>query len=208
LNQETSRGAAIEARVEVTPEVYEAERQAITFNYFCLPHGYGWVFPTSEGTLNCGVCAWAGRPHLPRAVDDFLARSFPPGAIRQVQTHGHVIPLYSGHRQIATRRVCLVGDAASLVDPISGEGIRFALESGALAADVIAEQAGAAGGADCRAYQSAIHEGIGQYLEHLRRFVQFIFLDAPEFFYQKFILEGVNYARVASRLEVGAGGQL
>jgi flavin-dependent dehydrogenase len=51
--------------------------------------------------------------------------------------HGHPIPLYLGRQRIATRRTLLVGDAAGLVDPFNGEGIRFAIKSGKLAAEAI-----------------------------------------------------------------------
>lgn len=195
LNRDVTRGPALDAEVEVVPEVYDAHNHIVTFNFFCLPHGYGWIFPKGQGLLSCGVCAWAGRPKLAGALDDFLARSLPPGGVRRVETYGHAIPLYSGARQIATRRACLVGDAANLVDPVMGEGIGFALQSGALAADVIA---GLLDGGDtlpeagCRAYQALIHDGLGARLDHLLRFVQIVFLGAPELFYERFIL-GENH---------------
>jgi geranylgeranyl reductase family protein len=136
LNRGAILGAAMDAEVEVTPEVYEAERERATFNFFCLPNGYGWIFP-KDGYLSCGVGAWRNATHLPAALNAYLERSLPPGSIRARRTLGHAIPLYSGRRTIATRRVCLAGDAASLVDPILGEGIRFAMLSGRLAADTI-----------------------------------------------------------------------
>jgi len=50
---------------------------------------------------------------------------------------GHPLPIYTHREQISTSRILLVGDAAGLVDPFSGEGIRFAIKSGRLAADAI-----------------------------------------------------------------------
>jgi len=200
LNQGGTRGLAIEAEVVSSPEIFAAEKQTATFNFFCLPHGYGWIFPRREGLLNCGVVAWAGHPRLPEALEEFLARSFPAGKIRLARTYVHTIPLYSGPKAIASRRACLVGDAASLVDPVMGEGIRYAMLSGALAAEVIAGLNGIRldsathavpvwGEGDCRVYQSLIYAGIGQSLEHLRRFIQLVFLGAPDFFYRKVILK-------------------
>ena len=52
-------------------------------------------------------------------------------------THGHPIPVYTRREKIATARALLVGDAAGLVDPLSGEGIRYAVKSGRLAAQAI-----------------------------------------------------------------------
>ena len=212
LNPAAASGLAVDAEVEVNPDVYEAHRETATFDFFCVPHGYGWIFPKGPGLLSCGVGAWAGRPNLMRGVRDLLIRHFPDGSARLIRTRGHPIPLYAGHQTIATRRVCLTGDAASLVDPVMGEGIRFALQSGLLAGDVVAGLSGVAPGAtdahttapqgqaDCRRYQALIHEGLGQQLDNVRRFVQFVFLQAPEFFYRKFVREGIGYGAVAAGL--------
>jgi len=48
---------------------------------------------------------------------------------------GHPIPLYLRREPIATRRALLVGDAAGLADPLTGEGISLAMLSGRLAAE-------------------------------------------------------------------------
>ncbi|HSE82935.1 MAG TPA: hypothetical protein VLB01_00135, partial [Thermodesulfobacteriota bacterium] len=54
---------------------------------------------------------------------------------------GHQIPIGGGRgREILnTRRGLLVGDAAGLADPITGEGIYFALMSGKIGADVVSK---------------------------------------------------------------------
>ena len=194
LNQGHMQGLAIDTEVEVTSSVFEQERPFATFNFFCIPHGYGWIFP-KNGLLSCGVGAWQGRPQLKRYMDDFLDQSFPAGTIRTVKSYGHIIPLYTQHRQIATRRTCLVGDAASLADPIMGEGIRFALLSGALAAEVLATDTD-----DLRAYQQKIHAGIGQNHQNLYQVAAQIFYCAPEFYYRKFVLGGLHSAFLSSEV--------
>jgi flavin-dependent dehydrogenase len=50
---------------------------------------------------------------------------------------GYPLPIYHGGGRIGTRRVLLAGDAAGLVDPFTGEGIRLAIRSGRLAAEAI-----------------------------------------------------------------------
>jgi geranylgeranyl reductase family protein len=206
LNQNAPCGLAMSADVEVVPEIFEVEKEQATFNFFCLPHGYGWIFP-KNGYLSCGVGSWQGPRNsgLPKTMDDFLNKSFPSGSICSIKRLGHPIPAYAGQRDIATRRVCLVGDAASLVDPIMGEGIRFALQSGMLAADVIISltrgepvsgihpEAVTWENGACRVYQKLIHDRLGQDLDILYRFALPIFQDAPEFFYRKFILPGYSY---------------
>ena len=58
-------------------------------------------------------------------------------SLEGVPLHGHPIPVYTRPETIATRRIFLVGDAAGLVDPFSGEGIRLAVKSSRLAANAI-----------------------------------------------------------------------
>ena len=160
--------------------------------------------------MSCGVGAWRGNTQVRQALDQFLARSFPAGSIRSIHVTAHAIPLYSGPREIATRRVCLVGDAANLVDPILGEGIRFAMVSGKLAADTVLRQIqpepgdGATTG-DCRDYQAAVQRVIGGPLGGLYQVVTPIFLKAPEFFYRKFVLTGQNYFGLSQQLAARLG---
>jgi flavin-dependent dehydrogenase len=205
LNQNTAYGMAIDAEVRIAPDVFEAEKERATFNYACLPKGYGWIFPKKD-YLSCGIGSYLGQKSLTGEMDLFLKKSFPPGSIRSVKRLSHPIPLYSGHKKIATQRVCLVGDAANLVHPISGEGIRYALQSGAMAADVLIGlmQSGSISDIgpevpkrekrDCHTYQKKIHQTIGNEMNILYRFLVPFFWDAPEFFYRKFFLEGHGYA--------------
>lgn len=58
-------------------------------------------------------------------------------SIRGQPRSGHPLPLYSRREPISTARSLLAGDAAGLVDPFTGEGIRFAIKSGRLAAEAI-----------------------------------------------------------------------
>jgi geranylgeranyl reductase family protein len=211
LNRDPTMGIAMDAEVDVDAAVYEQERTRATFNYFCLPNGYGWIFPKA-GHLSCGVGAWRGNIQIRHALDDFLARSFPAGSMRSVRVSAHSIPLYSGDRDIATRRVCLVGDAANLVDPILGEGIRFAMVSGTLAADTIVNavsgRADAAQFGDCRDYETSIRRHLGAPLGGLYHVISPIFLKAPAFFYRKFVLTGQSYfglsQQLASKLRAAA----
>jgi len=204
LNKRAFKGLAVDARVEVPEAVYEEKRAFATFNYNCIPNGYGWIFP-KKGYLSCGIGSLTENRGLVRAIDNFLGKSFPKGSILSVRRYSGLFPIYAGHQQVATRRVCLVGDAASLVDPITGEGIRYALESGKLAAEVITKlmtgsgpihsemSPSAWGNGGCLGYQQQIHEGMGRSLDILYRLAFPIRLKAPEFFYEKFILEGNRY---------------
>src|SRR5207302_6597933 len=65
----------------------------------------------------------------------------PPGG--HDRFHGHAYRLYRGRpRRMTADGVVLIGDAAGLAYPQSGEGIRPAIESGLMAAQVIVDAAG------------------------------------------------------------------
>jgi len=108
--------------------------------YFCADlQGYGWCFRKGS-FLNIGL----GRadPHrLPEHVADFLRflRSAQRISFDIPSLHGHAYLLYgTSKRSIVGEAFLLVGDAAGLAAPYSGEGIRPAIESGLLSAKTIA----------------------------------------------------------------------
>jgi geranylgeranyl reductase family protein len=110
-----------------------------------IPWGYAWVFPKGDH-LSVGIMRiQSGRANLRTA----LQRAMDHLGIRLdgVKLHGHPLPCYQAptwpwwrrqpQERLSTRRCLLVGDAAGLVDPLIGEGIRYAITSGRLAAEVI-----------------------------------------------------------------------
>jgi flavin-dependent dehydrogenase len=68
---------------------------------------------------------------------------------------GHPLPMGAYVSPIAFDRAMLLGDAAGFINPLTGEGIEFALESGEIAADVVTQcaQAGDFSRAQTRAYE-------------------------------------------------------
>jgi geranylgeranyl reductase family protein len=101
-----------------------------------IPGGYGWVFPKGEHA-NVGVGAWqsAGpqlRDHLARLC---AAHGLEPGALSELR--GHRLPLRRPGTTIAGERALLVGDAAGLIDPVSGDGMYECFVSSRLATAAI-----------------------------------------------------------------------
>ena len=110
-----------------------------------FPGGYAGVVGLGGNTLNLCLAVDKGRlqhhwsldrllqsclslnPHL----EAILRRSQPVGAARSVY------PVYFSPRRSYGHRVLLVGDAARVNEPVTGEGIYFALKSGELAARTI-----------------------------------------------------------------------
>ncbi len=114
------------------------------FNRISLP-GYGWMFPTSPTAANIGVGYVGKPPASPRAgFEDFVADHPRMNEILgEAEMAGPVrsYPLrVDFHRSPKVRPgMVAVGEAIGLVNPFSGEGIDYALESGQIAAEVITE---------------------------------------------------------------------
>lgn len=101
--------------------------------------GYGWCFRKGQ-FLNIGLGRVDSRDVTQRMTDfcGFLRDSGKVRAEIPERRHGHSYYLQSDlSRQIVDDGVLLVGDAAGLAYPQSGEGIQPAIESGLLAAEVI-----------------------------------------------------------------------
>ena len=193
-------GAAMDAEIDVNDSTFERERGRATFNYFCIKNGYGWIFPKKDGRLTCGVGSWRARSRVAQSMKDFIEGSFRPEEILNCSLRGHAIPLYVREQAIFSQRVCLAGDAANLVDPILGEGIYFALQSGALAGQEIVAQLSADCPTGLSGYQEAVRTAFGERLLNLASFIMPIFLHAPQIFYREFVTENRSYTGLAAQL--------
>jgi digeranylgeranylglycerophospholipid reductase len=98
------------------------------------PGGYAWIFPKGEGVANVGLGVVALRSDGRMArqyLDDYLARHFPHGTVTGL-TVGGVISGVTVKRTV-TDGVMLAGDAAHMINPLSGGGIVNAMKAGRLA---------------------------------------------------------------------------
>lgn len=109
--------------------------------------GYLWIFPLPDGKANVGLGVLSAHVRK-RKIDlkKFLSETLHQDArfserfkaAKPAETvKGHTLPLGSKKRIISGNRFLLVGDAASLIDPFSGEGIGNAIRSGRLAAEQV-----------------------------------------------------------------------
>ena len=103
------------------------------FDFGWLPDGYAWAFPKRQH-LSIGVLSMARRGgDLKSSMARYLDL-LGCGSATQMKQHGFVIPIRPRSGPFVDQRVLLVGDAAGLTDPVTGEGISFAVRSGLMAA--------------------------------------------------------------------------
>ncbi len=147
LGQPAYRGEWHAARHYVTKVSPAAQRDLVVwFDREFLP-GYVWSFPLADGAANVGFgvvrasdrkgsdlkTLWSKvleRPYL----REFLG----PLAEAEARYTAWPIPAALGRLPLTHGRTLFVGDAAAATDPMSGEGIGQALETGRLAAEIIA----------------------------------------------------------------------
>lgn len=102
--------------------------------------GYGWVFPKRD-TITLGVGGIHARNADMKAhFRTYLARHAPSlEAMAEMKCKGAFLPFGAYRKTPGRGRVLLAGDAAGLVDPITGEGIAWALRSGQFAGQAAVE---------------------------------------------------------------------
>jgi len=115
--------------IEVNPHIPE-----VWFSREFAPGGYAWVFPKSGNSANVGlgVVPTMSDGKCPfDFLDDFVQRRFPNGRIES-KSMG-LVPSFEGRKRILKNNLMAVGDAARLIDSLTGAGISTALHSGCMA---------------------------------------------------------------------------
>lgn len=137
------------------------EELSITFVSDRWP-AYAWAFPTGRGLVNVGYGPFdarrvGSRQELVRTLERLAPREPDPDSLR-----AHHLPLSTSRPRVAHGRVLLAGDAASLINPLTGEGIAYALLSGALAGAAAVRFPATAH----RVYPGALERALGRHLRH------------------------------------------
>lgn len=104
-----------------------------------LKWGYAWIFPKAE-SLTVGVGGlWRFNKDMRNILVRFIKDRF--GLSPTTKIGAHYIPFGNYMETPGRNNILLAGDAAGLVEPITGEGIAFAIQSGKYAAESILEAA-------------------------------------------------------------------
>ena len=131
------------------------ERHQIDIHFIPGFAGYIWMFPRN-GHLSAGICGKGeASQYLRRRLEAYLAdRGI---GLKDATFYGHVIPSLERpewrSNRVAGEGWLAVGDAAGLVDPVTGEGLYYAVRSADLAADAIL----ASSGGPEHQYRGALH---------------------------------------------------
>ena len=154
-------GVALEGNLPYAAAPRDRYERRLLLEFGVVRGGYGWVFPKGDH-VNVGVGGWQRdaprlREHLRRLCDEY---GLPQDALENVR--GHRLPLRRPGDRLARGRALVVGDAAGLVDPLSGDGMWEAFVSSKLAAEAVADLlAGRTG--NLEPYESALMRALGRH---------------------------------------------
>jgi len=128
-------GFAVSCKI---PKELIVEKDGAEFIFLKILGGMGWSF-SGEDFVNLGVGGYAPDSKnilqaAKKLVIDRLKYKNTPFKLQ-----AFFLPAGGRRRQIAKERIFLVGDAAGFVDAFSGEGIFYALKSGKIASEIIAQ---------------------------------------------------------------------
>jgi geranylgeranyl reductase family protein len=128
--------AALESEVTVPDEELAKWKSRVEIDLGCIPGGYAWVFPKQKHLSIGAGCLASEAKDLQRRYAAFLS-SLPISSCTVSRTGSHMIPVCGRRAVVWHDRTLLLGDAAGLADPMTGEGIYHAIKSARLAAPVI-----------------------------------------------------------------------
>ncbi|SIQ87408.1 2,3-di-O-geranylgeranylglyceryl phosphate reductase [Haladaptatus litoreus] len=135
------RGIGLEYEIEGE---YETEDTMLfAFDHRLAPGGYAWTFPAGEDVYKAGVC-WVDKYHATRGTGDSIheyaerwVRDDPRWHVEEIRAkHAGEGVWNDSTNQRATDGFMAIGDAASSINPLFGEGIRPGLASAKMAATV------------------------------------------------------------------------
>jgi geranylgeranyl reductase family protein len=130
-------GLALQAEVSASSEAMAKWDSTVGFDLGYMPNGYGWIFPKKD---HFSIGTW-GPIHLAKDLKPYynrLVESQNLGSHKVDSFKGQSMALRKAGMAIQRDNALLLGDAAGLINVLSGEGIYYAIRSAQLAAPVIA----------------------------------------------------------------------
>ncbi|SRR5258707_2566146 len=180
LNNGIQCEIALESEIALPREMMSQWDDSVELDLFSIWCGYGWIFPKQDH-ISIGVGGPQQFVKQIKAYNSVYLHKKKVSEYPTIRFSGHVLPVRKGLSPVTKGRALLVGDAAGLLEPFTGEGIGYAVRSGQLAA--IAVEAFLKGDApDLALYTHLLNTELTPELLAARQFVQ-IFNRFPKIFY-------------------------
>ena len=132
LAAEIVHGVALEANYPHD----ERFAHAMLLEIAVIRGGYGWIFPKADH-VNVGVGGNASEGPKLRAVLRRMCEAYGVDPEAATETRGYRLPMRTSATTLVRGNAAVIGDAAGLVDPFSGDGMYEAFLSAQLVADAI-----------------------------------------------------------------------
>ena len=154
------------------------KREAAVFKFFPDIQGYLWAFPRSN-TLAVGIvsnhCGRTNIKTIEERLRTFIERQYPEQT-QNISVQGAYIPLFCAddneNMRICDNNWALIGDAATFVDPVSGEGIYYAIYSAEILSQCIVKN-------ELSRYQPLCMKNFGENLVKALQSIKYVY--QPDF---------------------------
>lgn len=132
----TRSGLAVGMELHLPRAAFHRQPEKPEIYFRVARWGYGWLFPKRD-CLTIGLAGLVEKnSNLKDRFIDFV-KELNRGELPAVPWKGHPIPFGNHRSRPGRNNILLAGDAAGLVEPVTGEGIAFAIESGGCAAKAV-----------------------------------------------------------------------
>ena len=177
MGRSTEYLVGIESEIAVPEKELAKWKSRAHIDLGCIPGGYAWVFPKRDH-LSVGAGCHASRARDLRSHYRKFLDSLDIGSYAIARSGRHLIPTSTRGGLVWRDKALLVGDAAGLCDPLTGEGIYYAVLSAQLAASVI-ESSLTRGKVELLDYRQIIEQKITSESKIARRLSKF-FVSFPQ----------------------------
>lgn len=171
------------ASLEVPGTVSDRRKNMAFFDFGSLKNGFMWCFPKTDGYSFSGAFV-RDKKGKPQEIEKQLtkyAKQFDLDLTNSKYIE-HSLNLWDGNRPLHSDRAIVVGEAAGIVDPLIGEGIRPAIFTGVKAAAAI--NSAIAGDANALAqYTEVVQQEWGANLAKAQLLAS-LFFKAPKIVYK------------------------
>ena len=142
-NSDWNKAIAIRAYIDSPNylEIFKERTLMFEINVSAIK-GYAWAFPSKGNLLNIGIGVPLSvfkkeKMDIKNLLDEFVKTLESRGVIVENlrMEKSFMLPFASSRPKLAHNRVALIGDAGSMINPMSGEGIFYGMEAGFLLAN-------------------------------------------------------------------------